>query len=125
MGYTMSRGNSGVKFKDLGSSPAKGGGMDFDTGPMGGGGPVGGPGTGTGSGGIVTKPGGYVVPGSNVAPLRKTGKHFLEKDLAGPVATEKKTDQEKEEKENELKHKVEAKMDHVRGIFRQDYIEKK
>jgi hypothetical protein len=47
------------------------------------------------------------------------------KTPVGPVATEKKTDQKKEEKEHELEHKVEAKMDHVRGIFRQDYIEKK
>ena len=46
------------------------------------------------------------------------------KTPVGPVA-EKKTDQEKEEKEHELEHKVEAKMDHVRGIFRPEYIRKK
>ena len=51
---------------------------------------------------------------------------FTEDDLkrktVGPVASEIKIDRDKEEREHELKHKVEAKMDHVRGIFRDSYV---
>jgi hypothetical protein len=71
MGYTMKRGNSGVKFKELGSSPNKGwllgalGRLNW------------GRAFGAGGGGFDPSkhPGKESAPGSDMAPLRKTEKH--------------------------------------------------
>ena len=52
-------------------------------------------------------------------------KYFPYKTPVGPVANKKKTDRNKEEEENRIEHNVEAKMDHVRGIFHPEYIKKK
>ena len=55
--------------------------------------------------------------------MKKNQRFFRIEELTH--GNKKKIDRNKEEEENRIQHNVEAKMDHVRGIFRPEYIKKK
>ena len=57
--------------------------------------------------------------------MKHKHKDFPYKTPVGPVSKKKKIDRNKQEEENRIEHNVEAKMDHVRGIFHPEYIKNK